>query len=689
MNASYRSIILAVSVSLALSASISAAPGDLDPTFGIGGRLYPPSGAQIQYAVVNDVVVQSDQKILVSDGSLLSRYLPNGTLDPTFGVGGQVFLVGGGGWGTLALQSDGKILVAAGNIFRYKTDGNLDTAFDGDGVLSFKGGFEPHRLAVQNDGKIIVAGTRYIPFSGNRNLFGLARLNSDGSFDTAFGTNGIVTTEFLESSDLSNMVIQADGKIVAAGGTCNGSNASNCTIALSRYNVDGSLDTSFGTSGLVVTPNVRKDNWVGVSDVTLQADNKIVVAARYNASGLVLRYMPDGSLDPSFGDAGQVSIPNLCPSGVAVQSNGMIVLAGDTNAYSPSSSSHELGRLLPNGVLDPTFGNNGRVTTVFPNLPQSVNYIEGRVYGMALQGDGKIVTAGYWSGTDGDGNGVWGYGTIARYIGDQTPTLTCPNPIDCADFFVRQHYRDFLNREPDAAGLAFWTNEINACGFDAQCAEVKRINVSAAYFLSIEFQESGYLVYRFYKSAFGNLPDAPVPVRLSDFLPDAQAIGQGVIVNQGNWQQQLETNKQNYANAFVQRAAFTSSYPPSMTPGTFVDTLFANAGLIPSSSDRAAAVAEFGSASNTTDTAARARALRLIAENSTLQQQEFNRAFVLMQYFGYLRRNPNDPPEPTLDFQGYNFWLNKLNQFNGDFVQAEMVKAFLVSTEYRQRFGQP
>lgn len=83
----------------------------------------------------------------------------------------------------------------------------------------------------------------------------------------------------------------------------------------------------------------------------------------------------------------------------------------------------------------------------------------------------------------------------------------------------------------------------------------------------------------------------------------------------------------------------------------------------------------------------RARALRRVAENSTLAQQEFNRAFVLLQYFGYLRRNPNDPPEPTLDHQGYNFWLNKLDQFNGDFIQAEMVKAFIESTEYRRRFG--
>ena len=137
----------------------------------------------------------------------------------------------------------------------------------------------------------------------------------------------------------------------------------------------------------------------------------------------------------------------------------------------------------------------------------------------------------------------------------------------------------------------------------------------------------------------------------------------------------------------MQRSRFTSAYTTSITSAEFVDKLLANAGVTPTSIERTAAINEFGLASTTSDAAARARALRRVAENSTLAQQEFNRAFVLMQYFGYLRRNPNDPPEPTLDFQGYNFWLAKLNTFNGNFFQAEMVKAFISSTEYRQRFG--
>jgi hypothetical protein len=264
---------------------------------------------------------------------------------------------------------------------------------------------------------------------------------------------------------------------------------------------------------------------------------------------------------------------------------------------------------------------------------------------------------------------------------------SCPNPIDCAEFFVRQHYLDFLNREPDATGQAFWTNEIALCSGDQSCIEAKRVNVSAAFFLSIEFQQTGYLVYRTYKGSYGTLPGMPVPIRLSEFLPDTQQIGQGVIVNQTGWEQVLENNKLAFNSEFVQRSRFTSAFPTSMTPTEFVDKLFANAGLTPAGADYLAALNEFGSATNSADVVARARALRRAAENTTLAQQEFNRAFVLMQYFGYLRRNPNDPPEATLDFQGYNFWLNKLNSFNGDYTGAEMVKAFITSGEYRQKFG--
>jgi len=252
---------------------------------------------------------------------------------------------------------------------------------------------------------------------------------------------------------------------------------------------------------------------------------------------------------------------------------------------------------------------------------------------------------------------------------------------------VKQHYADFLNRQPDPTGLAHWKNEILQCGDDAQCVELKRINVSAAFFLSIEFQKTGYLAYLTYKAAYGVIPNTPVPLRFNEFLPDTQQLGQNVIVGMAGWENQLESNKVAFFNDFVTRTRFTTAFATNLTPTAFVDSLFANAGITPSASERTDAINEFGGAGNTADTAARARALRRVAENPALEAAELRRAFVLMQYFGYLRRNPNDPPEPNLDFTGYNFWLGKLNDFNGNFLEAEMVKAFLSSDEYRHRFG--
>src|SRR5207302_2093688 len=181
------------------------------------------------------------------------------------------------------------------------------------------------------------------------------------------------------------------------------------------------------------------------------------------------------------------------------------------------------------------------------------------------------------------------------------------NAIDTAEYFVRQQYLDFLGREPDPEGFNFWDREISSCGADRDCLERKRIDVSAAFFYSIEFQQTGYLVYRMNKAAYGNLSeDSPVPVTLADFLPDTRKLGQGLIVNQKGWETVLADNQQSFAGDFVQRPRFTSAYPNSMTPAEFVDRLFANAGVSPSAADRAAASAEFGTAATTVDVDARA-----------------------------------------------------------------------------------
>jgi uncharacterized repeat protein (TIGR01451 family) len=270
-------------------------------------------------------------------------------------------------------------------------------------------------------------------------------------------------------------------------------------------------------------------------------------------------------------------------------------------------------------------------------------------------------------------------------------TEPAANPIDDSTNFVRQHYHDFLNREPlpgDAAGLNFWVNQIEGCGSDQACRDLKRINVSGAFFLSIEFQQTGFYVYRTYKAGLGDInpPSVPVPLRFREFVTDTQEVQRGVVVGQGAWQAQLDANKQAYALAFVTRTAFLTRYPGSTSATSFVDTLNANAGNVLNPSERAALISEL--TPNPADPALRGDVLMKVAENAVLKQQEMNRSFVLMQYFGYLRRNPDAAPEPGLNFAGYNFWVNKLNQFNGNFVNADMVKAFITSSEYRKRFGQ-
>ena len=260
---------------------------------------------------------------------------------------------------------------------------------------------------------------------------------------------------------------------------------------------------------------------------------------------------------------------------------------------------------------------------------------------------------------------------------------------------MRQNYLDFLDREPDQSGFDFWTNNIRSCTPQPSCTEILRINTSAAYFLSIEFQQTGYLAERFYKTAYGDATGTStvggahqiaVPiVRFEEFEADLELLRAGLVVGQTGWEIVLENNKQAFANGFVRRFRFSSAYATTLTPAQLVDQLFAKTGVAPSAADRNAAIAEFGSATNTSDLAARARALRRIAENSSFIAQESNRAFVLAQFFGYLRRDPNAVPDK--DYSGYEFWLNKLNQFNGNFINAEMVKAFINSSEYRHRFG--
>jgi hypothetical protein len=265
------------------------------------------------------------------------------------------------------------------------------------------------------------------------------------------------------------------------------------------------------------------------------------------------------------------------------------------------------------------------------------------------------------------------------------------NPIDDAAIFVCQHYHDFLNRQADANGQAFWTNQIAGCGTDAGCIDNKRTNVSQAFFLSIEFQQTGYFVIRIHKASFGSEKSNP---RYVVFLRDQREISEGVVIGQPGASERLEANRQKYLNEFVSRPEFTSKYPQGMAASAYVDTLFANAGVTPTPAERQEAINAYGNGNQ----AGRVAALRAVVETGSVYNKQYNPAFVLMQYFGYLRRNPDDAPDNN--FSGYDFWLNKMNQFSqpGEDVRneevarrrvarAEMVRSFIVSGEYRQRFA--
>jgi uncharacterized delta-60 repeat protein len=400
----------AVSAALLVLKPAHAAPGDLDPTFGSGGVVFTP----MERASVSDLVLQPDGKIVaggtntVSVGNsyesrfTLARYDSRGALDATFGSDG-IATGPEGGARAIGLQPDGK-LVVAGNRFilergfrnyftvaRFQPSGAVDSDFGPDGVvIGLEGGAES--LAIQPDGKIVTAGTGpvvYPPFA-----FELARLNGNGMLDSSFGDEGILQTPLGYAAAAHDVVLQPDGKIVAAGASVPGTAPPPpppppappappppgppplpWQMTLVRYNPNGSLDSTFGSSGIVRTALGYSAE---INDLALRPDGKLVVAGQaveriYGPRRLVLaRYEPSGVLDPTFGlvttgiDGGGGSM--------ALQPDGMIVVTGNGVA-----------RFRPNGTRDATFGLNGVAGAENPTLAGAA---------VAIQPDGRIVTGG-------------------------------------------------------------------------------------------------------------------------------------------------------------------------------------------------------------------------------------------------------------------------------------------------------
>jgi len=259
--------------------------------------------------------------------------------------------------------------------------------------------------------------------------------------------------------------------------------------------------------------------------------------------------------------------------------------------------------------------------------------------------------------------------TATLTIIDNDTTSPTTNPSDGAQFFVRQHYYDFLDRIPDPGGLDYWTRQITQCGTDQACVNQRRIGVSGAFFVENEFQQTGQYIYLVYKESFGSLPNAATRANISfvQYMTDRGRVVGGA---------QLDQSKTDFANAFVQRGAFTSLYPNSMPAAAFVDALNTNTGNSLTQAERDALANGL-----TGGTETRGSVVRKIAENQAFIDHEYRASFVLAEYFDYLRRDP--------DQGGYDFWLGQLNRFPLRDVTATraMVCSFITSPEYQIRFS--
>lgn len=242
-------------------------------------------------------------------------------------------------------------------------------------------------------------------------------------------------------------------------------------------------------------------------------------------------------------------------------------------------------------------------------------------------------------------------------------SVTASNAIDTSEYFVRQQYLDFLGREPDQGGFDYWSAQLNQCGGERNCLHARRIDLSAAFFTAEEFQRTGSFIYRLYKGALGR------QLHYAEYAAD-----RGQVLEGPN----LEATKTAFTSAFVQRQEFLDRYQNQTTASSFVDAALATVSVagVDLSSLRAELITKYNSGSSLNES--RALVVRELAENPAFAQTVYNRVFVLMEYFGYLRRDP--------DAGGYNFWLNVLDNREPNNYRG-MVCSFVTSAEYQRRFS--
>jgi uncharacterized delta-60 repeat protein len=367
-------------VFLSLTAIANAAPGDLDPTFGNGGKVVDRATPDTFVEVMTSVNEQWNGKIIVggkgfgsSAYSFLARYNQDGTIDNSYGSQGRIILTAPNlntdNLGNDAvLQFDGKI-VAVGlkkdangktdmAVYRFKRNGAPDQSFGTNGlvVIPFDNFTKVFSVVSQFNGKIVIGG-EYIG-AGNVKSFALSRLNCDGSIDTSFGNNGRVITNFGAGSNavVNQLTMRFDGKIIAVGQyeTANGSGT-----VVAQYTRNGRLDTNFGQGGSVILdePAVNDKGY----SVKVLLTGQIMVTAGVDDTQLltyIYRLQPNGSLDTNFGVNGRVTFNTFVAEAFAVQYDFKFLAGGYNN-----NVNFDLTRLNYNGTLDGSFGNAGTVIT--------------------------------------------------------------------------------------------------------------------------------------------------------------------------------------------------------------------------------------------------------------------------------------------------------------------------------------
>lgn len=527
---------------------------------------------------------------------------------------------------------------------------------------------------------------------------------ADGTFNTAVHYNGGTGPTYLVRGDFDR-----DGKLDIAT-----SNTDSDSISVMRGNGDGTFQPAVSSPvghlpQEITAADFNRDGYLDFAFPFFGSSLSVMMADGSGGFHAVVNYpVSAGCQSVTNGDFNRDGRLDIVTSSVPGKVVNVLLGNGD-GTFQSAISSNTGGNSQPRGIVVGDFNRDGKPDVAVAFLaPPSLNIMLGNgnggfalpsftsgsintpadVKGGDFNGDGKLdlVSTGIFFGPNADvflGNGDGtlqspaSFGaspgaisaSVADFNGDTRPDLAIvangqvsvvmlnatPGLPDDTDYFIHQHYLDFLSREPDVSGFDYWTEHIDQCGNNPACLLDRRIGTSAAFLIESEFQQTGYFVYRLYNASFGRRPS------YSEFTVDRQKVVGGP---------QLNNSKTALVNAFVQRDQFKAVYPESLSNLDFVNRLFDSAALFPFTAERQAALEAMNGG------ATRAAILRSVADNASLMQREYNPAFVQMQYLGYLRR--------TEDQRGFQFWLDILNQQPGNY--RRMVCAFITSAEYQLRF---